>query len=44
MTKHTKNKDKDRFNVTVTFCDDEEACQEAYEKAIRAVLGLYLFH
>lgn len=39
-TLHKKSNERtDRFRVTVTFCDDEEVFQRAFEQAVRIVFN-----
>jgi len=38
MTKHTKNQKREELRFTVTFCEDEEENERAFENAVRIIL------
>lgn len=40
MTKHIKKGAPRKLCFTVTFCEDEEENQEAFERAVRRILEL----
>lgn len=44
MAKRTKKQQRGKIRFTVTFCEDEEENERAFENAVSAVLGLNSLH